>query len=153
MDINHTTVEQYLHEQIPLSKAIDVSVISISESGVILSAPLFPNINHRSTVFGGSMSAVAILAAWTFIHVQLQTLSIPCRIVIQNNHVEYLKPIQATFQAHCAAPPQQEWERLIKAVSKRGKGRVILNVEIYSEGLLVGKFQGQYVALKLEEAD
>ncbi|MBE9168419.1 thioesterase domain-containing protein [Pleurocapsales cyanobacterium LEGE 06147] len=151
MDIDYAMVEQYLHEHIPLSKTMAVSVTSINGNGVILSAPLLPNINHHSTVFGGSISAVAILSAWTFVHVQLQILSIPCRIVIQSNSIEYIKPIEEEFQAHCMTPPRQNWERFITAVSKRGKGRVILEVEVYSGGLLVGKFQGEYVALKLKE--
>lgn len=149
MEIDYAKVEQYLYEHIPLSSAMAVSVTSINESGVILSAPLLPNINHRSTVFGCSISAVAILSAWTFVHVQLQ---IPCHIVIQNNSIEYIKPIKGEFQAHCVAPPRKNWNRFITAVSKRGKGRVMLGVEIYSGRLLVGKFQGEYVALKLREA-
>jgi thioesterase domain-containing protein len=84
MDISLMAVEQYLHEHIPLSKAMAVSVLSIDENGVILSAPLLPNINHRSTAFGGSISAVTILSAWTFVHVRLQPLLIPCQIVIQS---------------------------------------------------------------------
>ncbi|PSB47247.1 YiiD C-terminal domain-containing protein, partial [Chamaesiphon polymorphus] len=67
MSVSCTDVEQYLHEHIPLSKAMAVSVSSIDSSGVILSAPLQPNINHRSTVFGGSISAVSVLSAWTLV--------------------------------------------------------------------------------------
>ena len=151
MDVNCKAVEHYLHEHIPLSKAMAVSVDSIDESRVILSAPLVPNINHRSTAFGGSISAVAILSAWTFVHVWLMTLSIPCRIVIQRNSIEYIKPIESDFQSHCIAPPQQKWERFIKTVSKRGKGRLVLEAEVYSGGLLAGKFQGEYVAVKLSK--
>jgi thioesterase domain-containing protein len=153
MDIDLAKVEQYLHEHIPLSKAMAVSVASINENGVILSAPLLPNINHRSTVFGGSISAVAILSAWTLVHVQLQILAIPSRIVIQSNSVEYIKPVQDEFQAHCVTPPQRSWQRFISAVSKRGKGRIVLEVELYAQGLQVGKFQGEYVALRLQDAD
>lgn len=151
MKVDRIAVEQYLHEHIPLSRAMAVSVTAINEGGVILSAPLLPNINHRSTVFGGSISAVAILSAWTFVHVQLQILSVPCQIVIQSNSVEYLKPIEAEFQAHCLTPPQQNWERFIAVVSKRGKGRIILEAEIFSKGLLAGKFQGEYVALRIKD--
>jgi thioesterase domain-containing protein len=151
MEIDRIAVEQYLHEHIPLSRAMAVSVTAINESGVILSAPLLPNINHRSTVFGGSISAVAILSAWTFVHVQLQILSIRAQIVIQSNSIEYLKPMEAEFQAHCLTPPPQNWERFISAVSKRGKGRIILEAEVYSRGLLAGKFRGEYVALKIQD--
>ena len=52
-----------LHAHIPLSAAMQVSVAAVDADGVTLQAPLAPNINHRDTVFGGSASAVAILAA------------------------------------------------------------------------------------------
>ncbi len=150
MNISCASVEDYLHDHIPLSKAMAVSVTELCQNHVILSAPLESNLNHRSTAFGGSISAVAILSAWTFVHVQLQRLSIPCRIVIQKNSVDYLKPIANDFQAHCLAPPLQDWERFLAILSKRGKGRIKLNASIYSNGLLVAKFQGVYVGLKSE---
>jgi len=45
-------LESYLHEHIPLSKAMAVSVAEASVDSVTVSAPLEPNINHRATVFG-----------------------------------------------------------------------------------------------------
>jgi thioesterase domain-containing protein len=56
-------VERYLHAHIPLSRAMAVEVQAATPVCVRLCAPLAPNINHRETVFGGSASAVAILAA------------------------------------------------------------------------------------------
>jgi thioesterase domain-containing protein len=147
MDVSCTAVEQYLHEHIPLSKAMAVSVSSIDASGVILSAPLQPNINHRSTVFGGSISAVAILCAWTLIHVRLQVLALPCQIVIQSSNIDYTKPIETDFQVHCLTPADRDWDRFIATIARRGKGRLLLDAEVYCRGLLSGKFQGEYVAL------
>jgi thioesterase domain-containing protein len=57
-------LERYLHEHIPLSHAMRVGVVTVDAGTVVLRAPLEPNINHRETVFGGSASALAILAAW-----------------------------------------------------------------------------------------
>ena len=56
-------IQANLYEQIPLSKAIAVQVVEVTNNSVILTAPLQPNINHRLTVFGGSASALAILSA------------------------------------------------------------------------------------------
>lgn len=61
--MNPQALEQYLHDHIPLSKAMQVSVLEASQERVILMAPLAPNINHTESVFGGSASAVATLAA------------------------------------------------------------------------------------------
>ncbi|MEL6231462.1 MAG: thioesterase domain-containing protein [Cyanobacteria bacterium J06636_28] len=146
MAIDCIAVEQYLHEHIPISKAMAVSVTSIDDNGVVLSAPLAPNINHRNTVFGGSISTLAILSAWTFVHVRLQT---PSRIVIQSNSLDYTNPAQGDFQSHCLVPDENTWQRFLSTLSKRGKSRITLSANVYSATTLVGKFQGKYVALKL----
>ena len=44
-------LELYLHEHIPLSKAMAVSVVVANQDEVVLGAPLEPNINHREAVF------------------------------------------------------------------------------------------------------
>jgi thioesterase domain-containing protein len=83
--MNPKELEQYLHEHIPLSQAMQVSVLDAKEDCVVLSAPLAPNINHTETIFGGSASAVAILAAWSLVHVRLKGAGIAYSIVIQRN--------------------------------------------------------------------
>ena len=56
-----------LHERIPLSRAMGVRVLRAEPGGVVVEAPLAPNVNHSGTVFGGSASAVALLAAWALV--------------------------------------------------------------------------------------
>ena len=73
---------QYIHEHIPLSKAMAVSVVAVEDDAITLQAPLEPNLNHRQTVFGGSASALAILASWALLHVRLQAAGIADRLVI-----------------------------------------------------------------------
>ena len=77
------SLAQYLHQQIPLSRAMQVDALEVSEDSVRLSAPLVPNVNHRATVFGGSASALAILAAWSLLHVRLRGSFPQASIVIQ----------------------------------------------------------------------
>jgi len=55
--LNELAVQQYLHDHIPLSKAMQVTVLSAQTDSVILSAPLAPNINGKETVFGGVVFA------------------------------------------------------------------------------------------------
>src|SRR4051812_36859489 len=95
-------VERYLHAHIPISSAMGVRVVTAGPNGVTLSAPLAANINHRATAFGGSLSAVAILSAWAWLHVAMRDAGLPSRLVIQRNSVEYLAPIAGDFEARCA---------------------------------------------------
>ncbi|MBV6627521.1 MAG: thioesterase domain-containing protein [Rivularia sp. (in: Bacteria)] len=141
-------VENYLHEHIPLSKNMEVSVKQVDENGITLKAPLLPNINHRSTVFGGSVSALAILAGWTLVHVNLQALSLSSRIVIQRNSIEYLQPIDGDFIAVCSFPSMEVWERFIKMLERKSKSRIELNVDVFGDGVKAGSFTGVYVALR-----
>lgn len=141
-------VEQYLREHIPISAAMAVTVSALHPS-VVLSVPLQPNINHRQTGFGGSISTLAILAAWTFVHTQLQPLSNSYRIVIQDNSVKYLQPVTSDFEARCSPPSAETWQRFLKILQRKGKSRIKLAVEVYAEEQLVGTFLGNYIALDI----
>lgn len=140
-------VERYLHTHIPVTQAMQVAVETIDASGVRLSAPLAPNINHRNTVFGGSAATLAILSAWTLIHTRLRDASYPSRIVIQRNRVEYLRPLHGDFEAFCPSPDPERWSRFLDALARRGRARITLHADIYGDGELAGTFEGVYVAM------
>lgn len=141
-------VEAYLHEHIPLSAAMGVGVAQCDSTQVLLTAPLDPNINHRQTAFGGSVSALAILAAWTMIHFRLRSEGIEnVRLVIQRNSVEYLAPATAMLEAHCPSPSDADWQRFVTAFQRRGRARLTVTSEVHSAGVVAATFTGDYVAL------
>lgn len=141
------SMERYLHEHIPISAAMGIAVRAMDEDGVRLAAPLQPNINHRSTVFGGSACAVAILAGWTLVHSRLRESGLTSRIVIQRSAMEYLAPIHGEFEAFCPSPAARSWERLLDGVARRGRGRITLEVELLAGERIVGTFSGAYVVV------
>lgn len=140
-------LEQYLHAHIPLSKAMEVSVASIEAQAVVLRAPLAPNINHRETVFGGSASALAILAAWCLLHTRLRGEGISSRVVIQRNTMEYYLPILGEFTARASLERSEEWSKFTRTLARRGKSRVTVTAVLEREGRAVGKLTGEFVAL------
>jgi thioesterase domain-containing protein len=144
-------VERYLHRHIPVTRAMKVAVKAIDATGVRLSAPLGPNINHRNTVFGGSAATLAILSAWTLIHTRLREAAHPSRIVIQRNTVEYIRPLHGDFEAYCPAPDPERWDRFVGALERRGRARITLRAELSGEGELAGRFEGVYVAMAHDE--
>ncbi len=75
----------YLHEHIPITRSLGARVVHVDDHSVRLSAPLAPNLNHRATAFGGSLSTLAILSGWVLIHVQLLGRDLSGRIVIQRS--------------------------------------------------------------------
>lgn len=140
-------LEQYLHEHIPLSKAMQVSVVAADPDRVVLSAPLAPNINHRETVFGGSASAVAILAAWCLLHTRLTSSGFNCRLVIRRNSMSYELPISGEFSATASAPSADAWEAFTRMLARKGRARIAVSSVIEFAGQVAGRLEGEFVAL------
>lgn len=143
----------YLNRHIPISAAMGVKVVSSRREEVILHAPLKPNVNHRATVFGGSASALAVLAAWTWLHLALREAGFTARVVIQRNQMEYLAPIDGDFTAHCAGLAPAEFERHVRTLRRHGKARAKLTSELRLHDRVVAEFVGEYVAMITPPAD
>jgi thioesterase domain-containing protein len=141
-------LEEYLHEQIPASKLLEIGVISCSHSKVELMAPLAPNINHKNTVFGGSLSVLAILAGWSLVYLRIK--GVQNEIVIQESAMTYLKAANGEFYATSSYEDQNKWERFSRSFTKRGKGRIQVNSNIICNSKEVATFQGTYVAFNKE---
>lgn len=144
--VNPLELQSYLHQHIPLSLAMQVTVVEASPRQVVLSAPLAPNINHRETVFGGSASAVAILAAWSMLHVGLSAERLGSRLVIQRNTMDYLAPIEGSFTAVAHAPAQPAWQAFTRMIQRKGLGRLTQTAMLHYQGQAVGSLSGEFVA-------
>lgn len=141
------SLQRYLHAHIPVSRAMQISVIDVSEARLVLSAPLAPNINHRRTAFGGSVSAMAILSAWALLHTRLREAGVDARLVIQRNTVHYDLPITGTFTATASAPVDGMWETFLRTFSRRGKARIAVSSVLEYDGAVAARFEGWFVAL------
>ena len=140
-------VESYLHTHIPLSAGMELRVVEANEDRIVVEAPLEPNVNHRATAFGGSVAALAILAGWTQVHLRLRREGCDAHIVIHESAVRYDGPIHGTFRATSERVEQEAWERFMRMLERRGKGRVRLTVSVEADGVVVASFKGSYVAL------
>ena len=143
-------LQQYLQDHIPLSRAMAVSVTSANVDEVMLSAPLAPNINHRDTIFGGSASAVAILAAWSLLLLRIRNEDISARLVIQRNTMEYLEPIDEAFSVRSFLQTPERWSHFTRMLARRGKARVTVDAELMHRNKTVGRLSGEFVALSSE---
>ena len=140
-------LEAYLHEHIPLSRAMQVSVVQADHDVVKLAAPLAPNINHRETVFGGSASAVAILAAWTILYVRLQEEGLYSRVVIQRNQMSYDMPVAGDFYAVAKLGDDERWQKFLKQLRRHHRARISVTSILEYEGRPAGSMTGDFVAI------
>ncbi|MGD8939112.1 MAG: thioesterase domain-containing protein [Gammaproteobacteria bacterium] len=140
-------LQTYLHNHIPITKAMGVEVRNSDVDKIVLFAPLAPNINHRDTVFGGSASTLAILSAWALLHVRMTDKSVRPRLVIQQNTMSYDKPIFGDFYAVCHYQAKAQWDRFDTTLERRGRARITVPAVLECQGEEVAKFEGRFVAV------
>jgi thioesterase domain-containing protein len=145
-------LQQYLHEHIPITRAMQVSVLEATPDATVLAAPLAPNINHRDTVFGGSAAALATLAAWTLLHARLTAAGLPSRLVIQRNTMDFDAPIPADFTARASLQDPANWERFVTTLRRKGRARIAVVATLHCRDKRVGRFEGDFVAVAREAA-
>ncbi len=140
----------YLHAHIPLSAAMQVAVVSASSDSVTLAAPLAPNINHRSTAFGGSVSTLAILSAWSLVNLRLKGEGLQTRLVIQSNRMDYDAPIEGDFTATATLADASTWPLFTKMLLRRGRARIVVQSVVRCGAVVGGRFEGEFVAFRFK---
>ena len=140
-------LQDYLYSHIPISKAMGVRVHALTDNSVSLWAPLAPNINHRGTAFGGSISTLATLSAWSLLRVGVHEIAPLPTLVVRRNNVEYLKPIEGDFIATAKRPDAETWLAFLDTLQKRGRSRVNLNAAVTYADQEAASFSGVFVAL------
>ncbi|MHB1168527.1 MAG: YiiD C-terminal domain-containing protein [Longimicrobiales bacterium] len=141
-------LQEYLHRHIPVSQAMGITVVSASHEMIVLRAALAPNLNHRSTAFGGSVASLAVLAGWSLLRLGLDSFTPTPQIVIQRSTMDYTAPINADFTATCRRPEDAAWQRFLRAFERRGRGRLVVQVDVTAEDRPSASLEAGFVALR-----
>jgi thioesterase domain-containing protein len=144
-------LEAVLHRDIPLTRDMGVRVIDWQQHRLRLHLPLAPNVNHKSTLFGGSLYCVAVLAGWGWLHLRLREAGIEDgHIVIQDGQISYPLPVRGDAIALCDAPEAAQWDRFLATYQRRGRARLILQTRITAQDSNEDavRFTGQFVLHK-----
>ncbi|MEQ8199347.1 MAG: YiiD C-terminal domain-containing protein [Clostridiaceae bacterium] len=146
--MNKHEFEQFLHEQIPITKAMEFNVEEFTPSKVKISAKLEPNKNDKSTAFGGSINSLMTICGWAMVYINIKPVDPHAEIVIKECNIKYMAPINGDFTAECFLPDEESKITLFETYDKRKKARLNLKVTCYSQDILSAELQGQYVAYK-----
>ena len=123
-----------LRRELPLSGPLGVELRRWDQGGLEVWAPADPNRNVQGTLFGGSLAAVALLAGWGLVRLELQDRGIEADVVVQDSALRYERPVRAAIRAVALHPPAKEWDRFLRAVQTRGRGRIPVRVELTPDG-------------------
>ncbi|MBA3314786.1 MAG: YiiD C-terminal domain-containing protein [Planctomycetaceae bacterium] len=145
--ITADALTRYLHDHIPLTRHMQIVVVECGAARIVLAAPLAPNVNHRATAFGGSLSSAAILAGWAWLHVRLTELGRRQRLVISESTTTYEHPVDGAFEAICESPAAAEFDRFTQILDRRGKARITLKSHVTCNGRVAVRHIGRYAAV------
>lgn len=137
---------RFLHEQIPLTRAMKAEIVQLDDWGLSLRAPLAANHNHLGTAFGGSLSAAATLACYSLVWLLMEDRSV--HIVVKKSDIQYLHPVEGDILAVCLRPQEDELADFRLCLATRGKARLCLNCTIEHAGRVCVTFRGEFVAVK-----
>ena len=138
--------EKFLHEQIPLTRAMGARVLPEEGDGFAIEAPVALNHNHLRTAFGGSINAIATLAGYVLLWFELRNE--PVHVVISASSIRFLKPIRESIRAICEQPPRGIMEAFHSSFQERGKATIQLQVRVVEKRIVVAHFKGTFVALR-----
>jgi thioesterase domain-containing protein len=140
-------LQELLYREIPLSRAMAVTVQACCTDAVVLQAPLGPNYNHQQNAFGGSLATLALLAGYGMVWSVLEHHALQAELVIQESTTRYLRPVTRDFAARCEAPDAAEIDRFAATLRRGRRARLRLVSTIHEDGALAVAFEGAYVAL------
>ncbi|MCG3687808.1 thioesterase domain-containing protein [Aliarcobacter butzleri] len=139
-------LENKLHNEIPLTKFMDLKITKYDEKELITLAPLNKNINDKGTAFGGSLATLTIISGWSICWLISKELEINSEniVVIKNEH-SYRKPVTKELICHTKRPTKDEIENLKNKLLLKKSASIKISSQIIEDGEVCVDFTGYYV--------
>ena len=139
-------LQEKLHNEIPLTKLMQFSIVNYNDDELITKAPLEININDKGTAFGGSLSTITIISSWSMCWLISQELEYDSKnIVVIKNTNSYLKPVTKDIQCYTSKPSKKEIEIFKQKLENKKSGSLKIFSKIVENGKICVEFEGVYI--------
>lgn len=139
-------LQKKLHNEIPLTKVMNIQIQTYNEKELITTAPLDININDKCTAFGGSLSTMTIISSWSLCWLISKELGFDSKnIVVIKNENSYKKPVTKDIVCYTQKPSQQEIATLKEKLQTKKSASIKINSIIIENNETCVEFQGYYV--------
>ncbi|CAG21758.1 bifunctional GNAT family N-acetyltransferase/hotdog fold thioesterase [Photobacterium profundum] len=137
--------------QIPISDKMGIKISQYTGYRFEVSALINANLNPSEFMFAGSIFTMATLAGWGFIWMLIKERKLEADIVLVDSHIRYVSPVKERPRAVVSVETLSgDFDRLAAG----RKGRVIVEVNVYSGETLASTFTGTYMLFPSQaEAD
>jgi thioesterase domain-containing protein len=123
---------QFIRNEIPLAKAMDLQLGAYDDDLLILRAPLPPNVNDKGCAFGGSLVSLMTLSGWALVEMALRREGLDCDVFVAESGVRYLTPVWKDFRSEARLADGASWDTFFATLAARGRARI--NVECVVPG-------------------
>lgn len=148
--MNSENIQDYIYEHIPIIAKNSFEIQKDSFDMIYVKGKLKDHINHRNSVFGGSLSTALIVSSWANVRNTLLSRNIDNGIiVIQSQKVEFIEPVNADFIAITRKISEEKIAKFVKILNKFGKSRLIIEsiVTYENSAEILATFTGEFVVV------
>jgi thioesterase domain-containing protein len=142
-------LQEYVESHIPIVKANGFTVLEVRPDRVSVGGRLADHVNHRDSVFGGSLSSALILAAWGRVRQWTETFDPAAVIVIAEQRVRFGLPVLADFEAFSRPLAPEVLTRARILLNRFGKARFAVEAAVVHRGGsdVRAEFSGDFVVV------
>jgi len=142
-------LQTYIETHIPIVKANRLVVLKAEADGISIGGKLADHVNHRDSVFGGSLSTALILAAWARVRVWTDTFDPVAVIVISEQVVKFTLPVLADFTAFSRPVKEEVLVKAMNHLRRFGIARFTVRAAVSHRGGsdVRAEFSGEFVVV------
>ncbi len=139
-------LQNKLHNEIPLTKIMEIKIQNYTNQELITTASLGININDKGTAFGGSLSTTTIISGWSLCWLISKELGFDSNnIVIIKNETSFRRPVTKDIVCHTKKPSLEEIQILKEKLLTKKSASLKIKSKIIEDGEICVDFSGYYV--------
>ncbi len=137
-------LQNKIQSSIPLSEAMQFTIVELDSCSILVRAPLQPNVNVHGTGFAGSIYSIAVLAGWALCTHIMELNQMAGDLVVADAKIKYHSPINGDIECQ-GEVNEVDRDAFCNNFKQHGRSRLELTIEVGSAPNAI--LQGTYYAV------
>jgi thioesterase domain-containing protein len=148
--MDYLELQEYIYSHIPIVKDMEFELGEIVNDNITVIGKFNKHINHRNSVFGGSINSIMTLAGWAKVKIMMDKISEGAVIVIKSCTTDFIKPVLDDFEAVTESTTDEEYAKFLRIYERKGRARIDIRVNLYEKGKKerLATFIGEFVVVR-----
>ncbi len=144
--MNNAELQDFVRSKIPVADFMQITVTKVESDLIEVCAPLAPNSNVHGTLFGGSSTAIGLVAAWMLVFMRMQQEGLGSNLVVLRETTNYLRPVTGAFTAIAKFENENIWNDFVAALNRKGRARIPVVSTIRQDGEVGARIEAEFAA-------